>query len=422
VNSANRYLRAPVLKRRFLALGSSRGGRWSRRVRIWLLPSLAAVLLVAVDSCSSGGGSGMSVVVPEPTSLSLKLFATVSSTVTCVTAPPGDTARVFVVEQSGLIHVVKHGVPVPPPFLDLTTNIMNGGEDGLLGLAFAADYSTSGIFYVSFTSSAGDLRVTRYHVSANPDYADSSTASLVFSQMLSSNIHHGGAIKFGPDGKFYLGIGDGGPENDGNHTGQDRSDLFGSILRLNVGSSGVYTVPADNPWVSTVGVHPELWSYGLRNPWGFSFDRVTGDLYIGDVGQDAWEEVDAASSLSGRGKGANYGWSELEGTHCGPVGSCDSGGKTMPVLEYAHNSGAGECAVMGGCVYRGKAIPGLVGAYVYTDLCAAWIRSFRLVSGAATDKKSWGLSVPDSPSTVGEDANGELYFGTVVGSVYKLRP
>jgi glucose/arabinose dehydrogenase len=392
------------------------------RIRVWLLPSIVSLGLIVIDSCSSGGGGGMGVVVPEPTSLSLALIAQVASTVTAVTAAPRDTGRVFVVEQAGRIRIVKHGTLLTAPFLDLTGRVSTGGEDGMLGLAFASDYSMSGIFYVSFTSTAGDLRVERYHVSANPDSADPATASLVFSQMLSSNIHHGGAIKFGPDGKFYLGIGDGGPENDGNHTGQDPSDLFGSILRLNVTSSGAYTVPADNPWVGVAGVRPELWSYGLRNPWGFSFDRSTGDLYIGDVGQDAWEEVDVGPARSGGGRAANYGWSVLEGTHCGPTPGCDSTGKTMPVIEYAHNSGAGECAVMGGCVYRGKAIAGLAGLYIYTDLCAAWIRSFRLVSGVATEKKDWGVGVPDSPTTVGEDANGEIYFGTVSGSVYELKP
>jgi glucose/arabinose dehydrogenase len=149
---------------------------------------------------------------------------------------------------------------------------------------------------------------------------------------------------------------------------------------------------------------------------------MTGDLFIGDVGQDAWEEIDAAPAMSGRGKGLNYGWSVLEGTHCGPNGPCDPTGKIAPIIEYGHNTSNGECAVVGGCVYRGKAIPGLAGLYFYTDLCAAWIRSFRLSGGVATEKKDWGVTLPDGPSTIGEDANGELYFGTQNGSVFKLMP
>jgi hypothetical protein len=299
---------------------------------------------------------------------------------------------------------------------------MTGGEDGLLGLEFPSDYATSGVFYVSYTNVGGDLRIERYHVSTNPDSTVVGSASLVFSQALSSNIHHGGAIHFGPDGKLYLGIGDGGPQNDGSHTGQSLNDLFGSILRLNVGSSGPYSIPPDNPWVGTAGARGELWSYGLRNPWGFSFDRVTGDLYIGDVGQNSWEEVDVGPALSGGGKKVNYGWSVFEGTHCGPTPGCDPTGKTMPIVEYGHNTGAGECAVVGGCVYRGRAIPGIAGLYFYTDLCGSWIRSFRLVSGVASEKKDWGITLPDGPSTIGQDANGELYFGTQNGSVYRLMP
>ena len=384
---------------------------------------IAAAALLLGSCAQNGSGGGGMIVVPEPASLNPWLFASVGGTVTVITAPPADTGRVFVVEQTGEIRIVKHNVLLARPFLDLSGQTLTSGEDGALGLAFAGDYAASGIFYVSYVNTAGDLRIERYHVSAaDPDSAVLGSATPVFSLALSTDIHHGGAIHFGPDGKLWMGIGDGGPQNDANHTGQSRNDLFGSILRFNIFSSGLYGTPADNPWFNMAPLRGELWSYGLRNPWGFSFDRTTGDLYIGDVGQDAWEEIDVGPAASGRGKAANYGWSVLEGTHPGPNGPVVTTGKTMPVIEYGHNTTNGECAVVGGVVYRGKLIPGLAGLYLYTDLCAAWIRSFRLSGGVATEQKDWNVTLPDGPSTIGEDANGEVYFGCQGGSVFKLMP
>jgi glucose/arabinose dehydrogenase len=387
--------------------------------RIWI----GAAVLLALSSCSSKSSRTMGSPALVPGALNLAPFASVGSSVTLVTAAPGDTGRVFVVKQNGTIRIVKHGVLRTPPFLDVSSLMSQGSERGLLGMAFAPDYSTSGVFYVSYTDVSGDSQIDRYHVSAaNADSADGTTGTHVLNVAQPYANHNGGMIAFGPDGKFYFGLGDGGSEGDPNLTGQDRSDLLGSVLRLDVTNSGTYSVPADNPWVSVSGVRPELWNYGLRNPWRFSFDRQTGDFYIADVGQDNWEEIDAAATTSGRGKGANYGWSVLEGTHCGPNGTCDSTGKTMPVIEYAHNSGAGECCVIGGYVYRGSAIPGLAGLYFYSDYCGEWIRSFRLVSGVATEKKDWGVTLSDNPTTFGEDANGEIYIGTQHGSVYKIVP
>ena len=391
-----------------------------RLVRNRLAVPVAAIALFALGSC--GGKSGGVIGVPMPPAITLWRFATLSATVTAITAAPNDTGRVFAVEQSGIVRIVKHNVLVARPFLDISSEVLNSGEEGLLGMAFAPDYAASRTFYLCYVDNGSNLLIRRFQVSAaDPDSADALTESAVFSLALPTGVHHGGTILFGPDGKLYIGIGDGGPQNDGRLTGQDNSDLFANVLRLTVTSSGTYSVPADNPFVGVAGVKPEIWSYGLRNPWLISFDRQTGDFYVPDVGQDKWEEINVAPAPT-IGKGVNYGWSVFEGTHCGPNGTCDPTGKTMPQLEYAHNSGAGECAVIGGRVYRGKNLPGLTGLYFYSDLCAQWLRSFRYSGGVADQKKDWGVPIPDSPSSFGEDANGEIYIGTSGGSVYKIMP
>jgi len=395
-----------------------------RHHRPWLQPLIAGFLLLGVGSCSSDpGGGGIFIPAPEPSSIHFVPFASVPTGVTAITAPPGDTSRVFIVRQEGEIMIVKHNVLLPRPFLNLYDEVRDNNEMGTLGMAFAPDYRMSGVFYVCYTSRTEELRVRRFHVSAtNPDSAVLLTEEPVFTLALPYELHHAGSIAFGPDGKLYVPIGDCGPQYDLDHTGQDPSDLRGNVLRLGVTNAGAYTVPGDNPFVGKVGYAPEIWSYGLRNPWGMSFDRSTGDLYIPDVGQDRWEEVNVGVASAGRGKGANYGWSVLEGTECGYQMPCDSTGKTMPVLAYGHNIGAGECAIIAGRVYRGRLLPGLSGAYLYSDFCAGWLRSFRFGANGVTDLKDWGFTFPPQPQCFGEDANGEVYVGTSAGDVLKLMP
>jgi glucose/arabinose dehydrogenase len=215
---------------------------------------------------------------------------------------------------------------------------------------------------------------------------------------------------------LYIGLGDGSDRDQGR--GQSLADLLASILRIDV-SQAPYTVPADNPFVGVAGARPEVWSYGLRNPWRFSFDRTTGDLYIGDVGESTWEEVNHASATAGAGRGVNYGWSLMEGQHCSRTG-CDQSGLTLPVLEYNHSDG---CSVIGGHVYRGAAIPHLQGQYFYADYCSGWVRSFRMAGGIAVEKTDWPTLRPGGQVTsFGEDSAGELYVLTQQGGVFKIVP
>ena len=332
-----------------------------------------------------------------------------------LTSPPGDN-RLFIVQKGGAIRIVKDGSVLSTPFLDLTPKVMSdGGELGLLGLVFPPDYASSGRFIVHYIDLAGNTRVSSFRVSADPDRADPSTESVIFAAEQPGVAHKGGQLLFGPDGMLYIGLGDGADNDQGR--GQSIADPLGSILRIDV-SSSPYTVPPDNPLVGTAGARPEIWSFGLRNPWRFSFDRGTGDLYVGDVGEGHWEEVDYASAADGAGKGVNYGWSVMEGRHCVRQQQCDQSGLTLPVLEYDHSVG---CAVISGYVYRGAAIPSLQGTYFYSDYCTGWVRSFRIVGGVASEETDWPTLQPGGPVTsYGEDAAGELYLVTQKGGVFKI--
>ncbi|MDX1661985.1 MAG: PQQ-dependent sugar dehydrogenase, partial [Gemmatimonadota bacterium] len=231
--------------------------------------------------------------------------------------------------------------------------------------------------------------------------------------------HNGGLVAFGPDGMLYVGLGDGGSGGDPGENGQDRSTLLGTLLRIDVDGGEPYAIPADNPFVDDPDARGEIWAWGLRNPWRFAFDRSTGDLYIADVGQNRFEEV---NTVSGAGKGLNYGWDVVEGDACfEPRDGCDRTGLTPPVLVYDHADG---CSVTGGHVYRGEAIPSLRGVYFYSDFCSGFVRSFRFSGGEAVDRRTWPeLEPPDrAVSSFGEDAAGELYLATSGGSVYKVVP
>jgi glucose/arabinose dehydrogenase len=355
---------------------------------------------------------------PSPIVLGLQPIVTGLRFPTYLTSPPGDD-RLFVLEKAGTIRVIKSGVLLTTPFLDLTGKVESqGGEQGLLGLAFAPDYATSGRFFIHYNDRAGNNRVSLLRVSADPDRAELGTELEVLVIPQPGVAHNGGQLLFGPDGFLYIGLGDGSDSDQGR--GQSLSDLFGSILRIDVISARPYLVPPDNPFVSTAGARPEVWSYGLRNPWSFSFDRATNDLYIADAGESHWEEIDFASAADGAGRGVNYGWSVMEGAHCVRGDLCDQTGLTPPVLEYSHSDG---CAVIGGHVYRGAAIPRLQGTYFYADYCLGAVRSFRLSGGVPVEQTDWPDLRPDGQITsFGEDPAGELYVVTQEGGVFKIVP
>ena len=334
-----------------------------------------------------------------------------------LTSPPGD-ARLFVLEKAGVIRVIKDGALLDAPFLDITPKVLStGGEQGLLGLAFYPDYATTGRLLVHYTDQSGASQISTFRVSADPDRADPASETVLLTAARPGQAHNGGQILFGPDGFLYIGLGDG-DDSDGGR-GQSLEDLLASILRIDVSSGTGYTVPADNPFVATGGARPEVWSYGLRNPWRFTFDRATGDLYIGDVGESQWEEVNYSSAAEGAGRGINYGWSLMEGLHCMRATGCPEE-LTLPVVEYSHSEG---CSVTGGYVYRGAALPSLQGRYFYADYCGGWVRSLRMQGGAAVEQTEWPELEPGgSITSFGEDSAGELYFTTQEGQVFKIVP
>ena len=329
---------------------------------------------------------------------------------------PADDPRLFIVEQPGRIRILRDGELLSTPFLDITDRVGSGGERGLLSVAFHPRYASNGFFYVNYTDRNGDTRIERFSTSTDPDRADPASAKLLLAVEQPFGNHNGGQIVFGPDGKLYIGMGDGGSGGDPQNHGQDRSTLLGALLRIDVDAADPYAIPSDNPFVGNPNARSEIWAYGLRNPWRFSFDRETGELYIADVGQNEWEEVDVEPANAA---GLNYGWNIMEGAHCFRSGSCDQSGLTLPALEYRHPDG---CSVTGGYVYRGQAIPAIQGHYFYADFCEGWIRSFRYADGAATDEREWELGNIGNITSFGEDASGELYVLSAGGRVYRFVP
>jgi hypothetical protein len=340
-------------------------------------------------------------------------------------APPGDSTRLFIVQQGGLIRIfdVTRGALLTTAFLNISSLLSTGGERGLLGMAFDPDYDTNRQFYVFYTNIDGDIVIARYlRNTTDLDLADSASATtlLTVAHPNFSN-HNGGMLAFGPDGCLYAGIGDGGDSGDPNNNGQNSFSLLGKLLRLNPSTGGACSNVIINPFFLGGGA-PQVWSLGLRNPWRFSFDRQTDDLYIGDVGQGAREEIDVAVAPNA-GHQANYGWRLMEGFLCfNPSMNCNSGGLTLPLLDYPHLSGA--CAVTGGYVYRGSAMPATQGTYFYADFCAGFVRSFRYQNGQPTDQTEWPLLSPPGKfvTSFGEDADGELYVMTQGGGLFKVIP
>ena len=321
-------------------------------------------------------------------------------------AHAGDgTNRLFVVEQPGTIRVIDDGELVEQPFLDVSDLVVAGGEQGLLGLAFHPDYQDNGRFFVDYTDVDGDTVVAEYDVSHSADVADPESARVLLRIDQPYPNHNGGNILFGPDGYLYIATGDGGSADDPHENGQSLSTLLGKLLRIDVDArdAGAYGIPSGNPFLGEDDALPEIWAYGLRNPWKFSFDRQTGDLWIGDVGQSAFEEID---HVRGDAAGLNYGWDVMEGRNCFTEANCDRSGKVLPVTGYSHDKG---CSVTGGFVYRGAEARALRGGYVFGDFCSGiiWVLDAR-AEGFVEPVQV--MASKRSISSFGEDEHGELYM------------
>lgn len=322
---------------------------------------------------------------------------------------PGNDA-LYVAEKVGRVVALREGGGEPDVVLDITGEVSQGNEQGLLGLAFSPD---GRFLYLNYTDVQGHTHVTEFETLGEGFYLGSRRDVLFVPQPFPN--HNGGNLAFGPDGYLYIGLGDGGSGGDPDGNGQSLQTLLGKMLRISPRPSegDPYGIPSDNPFVGQDGARAEIWAYGLRNPWRYSFDRQTGDLWIGDVGQSEWEEIDVEPSASSGG--LNFGWDLFEGTVPYEGGS-DDGDTVPPVYEYPTGEG---CAVTGGYVYRGEEIPELAGAYVYGDFCRGSLEAFVLRDGVATEQRPLG-PVVEGLASFGEDANGELYVLSLAGPVYRV--
>ena len=404
------------------------------RRRPRLIHAPAALALALLGGCG-GGGTGDPTPLPSgsPAAACQPVSGTPALTTQLVVSgfrspvdaqvPAGDRARIFVVEQAGRIRIVRGGAIVGTPFLDVSARVSAGGERGLLGLAFHPRYAENGRFFVNYTDLSGDTHIVEFRASPpSSDTADPATERLLHFVRQPFANHNGGGLAFGNDGMLYIGLGDGGSAGDPLGNAQSLSTTLGKILRIDVDSVQPFGVPRDNPFASTPGAEPSIWAYGLRNPWRFGFDRATGDLYIGDVGQNAVEEIDVG--LAARRGGENYGWNVTEGSRCfRPAANCSMSGLTLPVAEYTHSEG---CSVSGGVVYRGCRLPGYHGTYFYGDFCTGLIRSFRLDAGRAVDQRDWtsalGRGVLRQVVSFGTDVDGEVLVLDYDGELYRVVP
>lgn len=395
--------------------------RPSSRLLLWTLLILACSVLLPSRAQAQ---------VVWPDIVLVKVVDGLSLSVHLTTADDGSN-RLFVVEKQGRIQIIKDGVNPPGSFLDISDRVGSScGECGLLSVAFPPDYAESGYFYVYYTSESSviqadqegepdgkqDTVVARFRVSAeDPDRADPNSEERLLLQNQPQTNHNGGQLAFGPDGMLYIGLGDGGGGGDPYENGQDLASLLGKILRIQVGPSGPYTVPNDNPFIGQTDAKPEIWAYGLRNPWRFSFDSATGDLYIGDVGQGTYEEIDRQPAAGSGGE--NYGWDEMEGLHCYPPGSdtCDPDDYVLPIAEYGH--GNNDCSVTGGVVHHSPA-PGQAPVYLYGDFCTGRIRALQPEGGTYTTTilLESGLTI----TSFGQDMAGNSYVVDYNGGIYRV--
>ncbi len=380
---------------------------------------LAAIAGIGVLSLAIAVPSGSAA-----TSVKLNPVVTGLRSPVALTDPDDGTSRLFVAEQGGRIRVIKNGSLLSKPFLDISRQASTGGERGLLGIAFHPNYRTNGKFYVNFTrASDGATAINEYRVSgSDPDVARKSSHRRIITIKQPASNHNGGSIAFGPDGYLYIGTGDGGGSGDPGNRAQRLTSLLGKMLRIDINGttkSKAYRIPRSNPYVGRPGKN-QIWSRGLRNPWGWSFDSVTTDLWIADVGQERYEEVNrskASTSSKSRGRGVNYGWRVMEGRHCyRPSSGCDKSGKVKPVVEYSHKQG---CSVIGGYVYRGSDVPGLAARYVFGDFCSGKIWTIpRTASKPAS--KTLLVSTGRNITAFGQDRRGELYVLATNGTLYRI--
>jgi glucose/arabinose dehydrogenase len=353
---------------------------------------------------------------PDPGLVTFSEVATGLANPLYLTHANDGSGRLFVLEQAGMIYVIKDGQRLSTPFLDLTDIVsqdINRGysERGLLGLAFHPGFAENGQFFVNYTDrQRGATHIARYTVAAdNPDAADPTGAEILFTIDQPYPNHNGGHMDFGPDGYLYVSLGDGGAAGDPLGAGQNLATLLGKIIRIDVDGDAPYGIPEDNPFVSNSNVMPEIWAYGVRNPWRFSFDRATGDLYMGDVGQNVWEEINFQPADSAGGE--NYGWNVFEASYPYATGTPPEN-MVYPIAEYRHEGGS--CSVTGGYVYRGEAIADLQGAYLFGDFCSGQMwATYRDLSGAWQTNRFLNLGF--SLSSFGEDEAGELYIVDYAG-------
>ena len=332
---------------------------------------------------------------------------------------PGDDERLYLVEQDGRIRIVRSGQLVAAAFLDVSGRISSGGERGLLGLAFHPQFATNRRFFVNYTNPRGDTHIAEFRATS-ADAADPASERILLTVGQPFANHNGGGLAFDNSGRLLIALGDGGSGGDPQNNGQRLDTLLGKLARIDVDGAAPYGLPADNPFLATAGARGEIWAFGLRNPFKIAVDRPTGDLYIGDVGQNRIEEIDVG--LAARRGGENYGWRLTEGTQCfNPASGCDRSGLTLPVYEYGHSEG---CSVTGGVVYRGCRVPALAGTYFFGDFCSGLVRSFRLANGQATDVRDWtsGTRGVSAPASFGLDAAGEVYIVDYDGELYRLEP
>lgn len=354
--------------------------------------------------------------VPGSVNLTFTRIARGLSSPVYITHSGDNNGRLFIVEQTGRIRVIRKGVLQSAPFLDLRSLVSTGGERGLLGLAFHPDYSWNRKFYVNYTDRNGNTVIAQYLRSATNASRAEPTAKIVLRITQPYSNHNGGMLAFGPDRYLYVGMGDGGSSGDPGNRAQNLNSLLGKMLRLNIDTRHAYTIPPTNPYVGRAG-HDLIWSLGLRNPWRFSFDRNNGNLWIADVGQNRYEEVNRSLGPNA-GKADNYGWRHLEGNHCyNPPTGCPTAGKTMPMAVYGHSVG---CSVTGGYVYRGATYPDLRGVYLFGDYCSGRVWGLD-ANGPATQAPVQLYDTGANISSFGEDQAGNVYLVDHGGDIWLIR-